>query len=379
MLNTSDVKSLSKGGTTVSLEEISNSIDNKLSIDSLTGYNGIVIDKAATGGSVQVKMGNGFDLGDYMLESYAAWITVSASTANPHIDIAESGGDYQLILTPNGITHKENGATTNFLREDNFSTLMSSGFNLGTTEQGFIKLSNSLDSSYNIYMEVSHPSTETIHIGYNDITWSRLTESAKYLRENNVKTINNTSIYGSGNIDTTPTLKTINSQSLTGDGNINTLKVYHGNEWNPEVASDFSGDMWLGYRTLTSGQDPTGTGTTSVAINGFKFGDGKGSGGFSDVYCKKLYTSSDERLKENIKPYEPTASVLDLSVKEFNYKDSKVKSVGVIAQEVQELFPDAVSADEKTGYLSVDDRSLMYMLMAEVKKLRDRVDELEGK
>lgn len=71
--------------------------------------------------------------------------------------------------------------------------------------------------------------------------------------------------------------------------------------------------------------------------------------------------------------------MLDLSVKEFNYKVSKIKSVGVIAQEVQKLFPDAVSADEKTGYLSVDDRSLMYMLMAEVKKLRDRVDELEGK
>jgi hypothetical protein len=194
-----------------------------------------------------------------------------------------------------------------------------------------------------------------------------------------LKTINSQSILGSGNIDTTPTLKTINSQSITGSGNINTLKVYHGNEWNPEIASDFGGSVWVGYRTLSSGQDPTGTGTTSVDINAFNFGDGRGSGGYSDVYCKKLYTSSDERLKENIKSYEPKVSVLDLSIKEFNYKDSETKSVGVIAQEVQKLFPDAVNEDKKSGYLSVDDRSLMYMLMAEVKKLRDRVNELEGR
>lgn len=58
MLNTSDVKSLSKGGTTVSLEEISNSIDNKLSIDNLTGSNGIEIVKNAAGDRAEVKLSN---------------------------------------------------------------------------------------------------------------------------------------------------------------------------------------------------------------------------------------------------------------------------------------------------------------------------------
>lgn len=56
MLNTSDVKSLSKGGTTVSLEGISNSIDNKLSIDNLSGSNGIAIAKNAAGDKVEAKL-----------------------------------------------------------------------------------------------------------------------------------------------------------------------------------------------------------------------------------------------------------------------------------------------------------------------------------
>ncbi len=55
MLNTSDVKSLSKEGTTVSLEGISNSIDNKLSIDNLTGSNGISIVKNTAGDKVNIK------------------------------------------------------------------------------------------------------------------------------------------------------------------------------------------------------------------------------------------------------------------------------------------------------------------------------------
>lgn len=193
----------------------------------------------------------------------------------------------------------------------------------------------------------------------------------------NVKTINGQNIYGSGNIDTTPTLKTVNSTSLTGDGNIylKEFGVTDGNELNFKASASIS-DLYVGYATMSE----TGAKQKEYTISNYKFLKGTGSTSeFADLYCAKLYTSSDERLKENIESYEPTTSVLDLSIKEFNYKDSKVKSVGVIAQEVQKLFPDAVSADKKSGYLSVDDRSLMYMLMAEVKKLRDRVNELEGR
>lgn len=202
-------------------------------------------------------------------------------------------------------------------------------------------------------------------------------EQQWYLHQGNVKTIGGQSIYGSGDISVTPTLKTVNSTSLTGDGNIylKEFRITDSNELNFKASAPLT-DLYVGYATMSE----TGVKQTEYPISNYKFMKGIGStSAFADLYCAKLYTSSDERLKENIEPYEPTTSVLDLSIKEFNYKDSKVKSVGVIAQEVQKLFPDAVSADKKSGYLSVDDRSLMYMLMAEVKKLRDRVNELEGR
>lgn len=412
MLNTSDVKSLGKGGTTVSLEGISDKliyantseiVDANLTLTSSSTLTDLVNGMSAEKTKV-IRVNN----------DNAAYTQVRRILDNP-----ETGGPpsslccFYFKFVSTDLIQAYYGYSSNYLsvsiiakfpasgwgftswralNAGNFATQLHSAGPSSTAitvsrsdENSFPSMLFSLNGNFaesyrqGIVISNSSQGNTGIMIGKDNMAYVDYSGTYIYLREDNVKTINNTSIYGSGNIDTTPTLKTINSQSITGDGNINTLKVYHGNEWNPEIDSDFDGGVWVGYRTLSSGQDPTGTGTTSVNINAFKFGDGRGSGGYSDVYCKKLYTSSDERLKENIKPYEPTTSVLDLSIKEFNYKDSKVKSVGVIAQEVQKLFPDVVNEDKKSGYLSVDDRSLMYMLMAEVKKLRDRINELEGK
>ena len=333
MLNTSDVKSLSKGGTTVSLEEISNSIDNKLSIDNLTGGNGIDIAKNAAGDKVEVGIS----------------LPIVFSSPNPDSDGTIIKGTY------NGSNPAVSMIKLNY----------------------FNSYSVSLSPVQIAIRGESNGHTDALVLGSTGINFTRDDTQYAILRQDNVKTVNGQSIYGSGDIDTTPTLKTVNSTSLTGDGNIylKEFGVTDSNELNFKAGASVS-DLYVGYATMSE----TGAKQTGYTISNYKFMKGTGStSAFADLYCAKLYTSSDERLKENIESYEPTTSVLDLSIKEFNYKDSKVKSVGVIAQEVQKLFPDAVSADKKSGYLSVDDRSLMYMLMAEVKKLRDRVNELEGR
>ena len=61
--------------------------------------------------------------------------------------------------------------------------------------------------------------------------------------------------------------------------------------------------------------------------------------------------ASDKRLKENLKP----VGKLDngLTVYCFNFKGSEVAQIGLIAQEVQKLIPEAVKEDED-GFLRVD-------------------------
>lgn len=386
MLNTSDVKSLSKGGTTVSLEEISNSIDNKLSIDNLIGGNGIEVAKNAAGDKVEVKLSNsGFTIGD------TAGITNDQTiTINPHgedsgayISVNYNGSMVYTKITPSGISFVNPGGTEYAVTTGNLKTIGGQSI-YGTGDIDNVKYMDSGDQHNVVINSTGMTVTDNVNYTANIIDASGIkyitsvdTNGKYYLREDNVKTVNGSSIYGSGDISVTPALKTVNSTSLTGDGNIylKEFGVTDGNELNFKASASLT-DLYVGYATMSE----TGAKQTGYTISNYKFLKGTGSiSAFADLYCAKLYTSSDERLKENIKPYEPTTSVLDLSIKEFNYKDSKVKSVGVIAQEVQKLFPDAVSADKKSGYLSVDDRSLMYMLMAEVKKLRDRIDELEGK
>lgn len=64
-----------------------------------------------------------------------------------------------------------------------------------------------------------------------------------------------------------------------------------------------------------------------------------------------IYMASDARLKKNIKP----VGQLDngLIVYSFNYIDSMVTQIGLIAQEVKEFRPEAVAVDED-GYLQVN-------------------------
>ena len=89
--------------------------------------------------------------------------------------------------------------------------------------------------------------------------------------------------------------------------------------------------------------------------------------------------TSDRRLKKNIKPYTSQKSILDVEVKEFEWLDEKAgkgKQIGVIAQELQKYFPELVVEGED-GYLRIKETKLVYLLMQEVRRLRDEVNGLK--
>lgn len=87
--------------------------------------------------------------------------------------------------------------------------------------------------------------------------------------------------------------------------------------------------------------------------------------------------TSDKRLKENIKDFNTVQSILDLPIKRFDYIDGPKNQIGCLAQDLQKLYPELVTEDEK-GYLSVKESKLVYLLIDEVKKLKKEVEELKG-
>jgi len=101
---------------------------------------------------------------------------------------------------------------------------------------------------------------------------------------------------------------------------------------------------------------------------------------------------SDERIKENVRPYEKGLSeILKVETKLFDYngkaKYPKLKdNVGVIAQEIKDIFPETVSTfeeklnedDEKeTELLKFDSHALTFALINSVKELSAKVNELQ--
>lgn len=88
--------------------------------------------------------------------------------------------------------------------------------------------------------------------------------------------------------------------------------------------------------------------------------------------------TSDKRLKENIKPFECDKSILDLPICEFNFKsdEEKTKHIGCLAQDLQQICPEIVNSDSQ-GYLSIEEFKLIYLLIDEVKKLKERVEKLK--
>lgn len=89
-------------------------------------------------------------------------------------------------------------------------------------------------------------------------------------------------------------------------------------------------------------------------------------------------TSSDIRLKEDFKIIDP--NLLDrIKVYDFAWKVNGERAQGVIAQELEEVFPNAVTkGDTEEDMWSVDYSKLVPMLIAQVQDLKKRIEELEA-
>jgi hypothetical protein len=92
-------------------------------------------------------------------------------------------------------------------------------------------------------------------------------------------------------------------------------------------------------------------------------------------------TSSDQRLKENIEDADDAGSKIDaIQVRKFDWKvDGSHQDYGMVAQELQVVAPEAVSAPEDPEeMMGVDYSKLVPMMLKEIQSLRARINALEA-
>jgi len=123
-----------------------------------------------------------------------------------------------------------------------------------------------------------------------------------------------------------------------------------------------------------------GTGTETAL--GFYVNNGSQIGSISATTSGVAYNvSSDQRLKENIADADDAGSKIDaIQVRKFDWKvDGSHQDYGMVAQELLEVAPEAVSGDpDSDEMMGVDYSKLVPMMLKEIQSLRARVAQLES-
>jgi hypothetical protein len=131
----------------------------------------------------------------------------------------------------------------------------------------------------------------------------------------------------------------------------------------------------------------TNSSTTRTGYFLYFFNDTGGSNGYINQVNNTTVaytTTSDVRLKNNIRDFQNSGSIIDaIKPRTFDWNWGGKDATGFIAQELNEVFPEAVSAgdvgDEIDKTWGVDPAKLVPVLVAEIQSLRRRLAALESK
>jgi len=99
------------------------------------------------------------------------------------------------------------------------------------------------------------------------------------------------------------------------------------------------------------------------------------------IVTGSIYNTSDERLKENISKIskEKMDNLFTINPILFNYKGepNNNKHFGVLAQDVEKVFPELVKNNNISGYKTVNYQEFIPIMLAKMKQMQDEIDELK--
>lgn len=143
-------------------------------------------------------------------------------------------------------------------------------------------------------------------------------------------------------------------------------------------SGSFSGVMQINHATTNN----TGAGFLDCFYNTNYIGGIQQLGGSNVLFS----TSSDYRLKEDLKDFKGLDLINRLNVYDFKWKTDETRMYGVIAHELQDVIPYAVSGNKdevksngKIRVQVVDYSKLVPVLIKAIQELKAEIDELKNK
>jgi len=394
---------------------------SQVNADSITNFDTNVKAKldadTVISGSSQIR-GLGFVTGsetavhpNWLTSDFVAGNNITITSGSNTLKIEASGGGGAGTIS--GSSQIDHDATTNFVAGEHF--LQSAITTVGTVTTGNVTailptgvLSGSLLPGSNVTINSSSDgffiSSSASGGGANDATITLTAGSGldgggaftvnQAGNETITFTVGDGVISGSsqvsdiGNSQLTNSAITISGTSVSLGGAITDETLFGGTG----VVSGSAGVSKTLQEVTTAGASSTnaltvgnGTDSTSKTTGGLIVSGGLGvlntinAGG--DVVA---YASSDERLKDNIKPIEnPLEVISQISGNTFDWNSEKQniyngKDYGVIAQEIQKVMPELVDTRD-SGYLAVKYDKIVPLLIESIKELKREIEELKSK
>ena len=155
------------------------------------------------------------------------------------------------------------------------------------------------------------------------------------------------------------------------------LTLRQGGTSNEKITINADGSLDLKGATTITGQFTVGSSDSANDIKAF----GK---------CEALYFNaiSDYRAKKDFKPLQVDALKLIQKIQpySFKYKDSNTPSIGIIAQDVQDidiegfkLVDNENATGENMDYMSIHESKLIYILWKAIQEQQKEIEELKSK
>lgn len=324
----------------------------------------------------------------------ARTFAVDATTTNTasKVVVRDSNGDFASRYITATQFIKSGGTSSQFLKADGS---IDSNTYLTNTNVGNGQLTIDAGTGITIasgapgpFFNANQSTNQTIVVGTNGT--SANTSNTLVLRggsgQISVGAITAASASLSGNITASGFLVSGSSGFLKADGTVDTTEyLSNGNIKNPQITFTTAGSGFSIGATQSFTLNQAGAATIALSINSSSGNTGNtlvfrnSNGDFSarDINAQNFNTTSDATLKTDIFKVDNALDILEsISGVSFKWKRTGEKSMGIIAQEVEEVLPELIN--NSSNYKSVNYNGLIAVLIESIKELKNEIKELKG-
>lgn len=189
----------------------------------------------------------------------------------------------------------------------------------------------------------------------------------------------------SGNVTASGFLVTGQSGFLKADGTVDTTSyLSNGNIKDPQITLTASGSGFSLGSTQSFTLNQASAATIAFSINSstgntgstLVFRDANGDFASRDISARNFDTTSDATLKTDILKVDNALDILEsISGVSFKWKGTGEKSMGILAQEVEEVLPELIN--NSRNYKAVNYNGLIAVLIESIKELKQEIKQLK--